>query len=51
MVQLRVHDTEDMPMIIVGNKADLEEFREVSTNEGKELAKSFRASFLEGTYT
>jgi len=39
---LRVHDVEDMPMIIVGNKADLENSRQVSTLEGRELAKSFR---------
>lgn len=37
-------------MIIVGNKADLEHMRQVSTLEGKELAKSFGASFLEGTF-
>lgn len=47
---LRVHDVDDMPMIIVGNKCDLENMREVSTLEGKELAKSFRnASFLEAS--
>jgi len=46
---LRVHDVEDMPMIIVGNKADLEELREVSANEGRELAKASQASFLEAS--
>eukprot|EP00026_Physarum_polycephalum_P015685 Phypoly_transcript_16423.p1 GENE.Phypoly_transcript_16423~~Phypoly_transcript_16423.p1 ORF type:complete len:202 (+),score=38.29 Phypoly_transcript_16423:173-778(+) len=46
---LRVHDVESMPMIIVGNKSDLEELREVSALEGKELAKAQRASFLEAS--
>jgi len=47
---LRVHDVDDMPMIIVGNKCDLDHLREVSTMEGKELAKSFRnTSFLEAS--
>jgi len=47
---LRVHDVEDMPMIIVGNKADLEHLRQVSTLEGKELAKSFRnTTYLEAS--
>ncbi len=48
--KLRVHDTDEMPMIIVGNKADLEDRREVSTMEGKDWAKSIRANFLEGIY-
>jgi len=46
---LRVHDTESMPMVIVGNKADLEELREVSSHEGKELANVANASFLEAS--
>jgi len=47
---LRVHDVDDMPMILVGNKCDLDHMREVSTLEGKELAKSFRnASFMEAS--
>jgi len=46
---LRVHDVDDMPMILVGNKADLEHLRQVTPLEGKELAKSFRASFLEAS--
>jgi len=47
---LRVHDVEDMPMILVGNKSDLEHMRAVSSLEGRELSKSFRnASFLEAS--
>jgi len=46
---LRVHDVENMPMVIVGNKCDLEEVREVSSHEGRELAKTTRASFLEAS--
>jgi len=44
---LRVHDVDEMPMILVGNKCDLEHLRQVSTSEGKDLAKSFCAHFLE----
>jgi len=46
---LRVHDTDNMPIILVGNKADLEHMREVSTLEGRELAKSFRALHIEAS--
>jgi GTPase KRas protein len=44
---LRVKDEETYPIVIVGNKCDLEKDREVSTVEGKELAKSFDAPFVE----
>eukprot|EP01122_Echinamoeba_exundans_P011914 TRINITY_DN4886_c0_g2_i2.p1 TRINITY_DN4886_c0_g2~~TRINITY_DN4886_c0_g2_i2.p1 ORF type:complete len:157 (+),score=29.04 TRINITY_DN4886_c0_g2_i2:479-949(+) len=40
----RVKDGEKVPMVIVGNKADLAESREVSQNEGEELARSFSES-------
>jgi len=46
---LRVHDVDEMPMILVGNKCDLEHLRQVSTSEGKDLAKSFGAEFLEAS--
>ena len=42
-----VKDDTDVPMVLVGNKCDLESDREVSTEEGKNLAKSFNAPFFE----
>lgn len=44
---LRVKDSDKYPMIIVGNKCDLEASREVSTIEGQELAKSYSCPFVE----
>ena len=36
-----------IPIVIVGNKKDLETGREVSEEEGKELAKEFNCPFIE----
>jgi len=45
---LRVKDLSTYPIVIIGNKADLaDKDRRVTTMEGKELAKSFGAPFLE----
>lgn len=35
-----VKDEDDYPMVIVGNKCDLDDQREVSPEEGLELAKN-----------
>eukprot|EP00296_Roombia_truncata_P000621 JP436302.1.p1 GENE.JP436302.1~~JP436302.1.p1 ORF type:complete len:189 (-),score=86.44 JP436302.1:267-833(-) len=43
----RVKDSDKVPIVIVGNKVDLEHDRQVSTVEGRELAKSFGVPFLE----
>lgn len=43
----RVRCNEDIPIIITGNKCDLEERRKVSTEEGKRLAESLGAPFFE----
>ena len=43
----RVKDTESAPMIIVGNKSDLGHDRAVTTEEGKDLATSFKCPFIE----
>ncbi|KAJ6250851.1 ras-like protein rasd [Anaeramoeba flamelloides] len=43
----RVKDSEDLPMIIVGNKSHLENERVVSQEEGADLAKSFNCPFME----
>jgi len=46
---VRVQDNDDIPIIVVGNKCDLNHAREVSTEEGKELARSFGAEFIEAS--
>ncbi|KAK6465428.1 ras family-domain-containing protein [Scheffersomyces coipomensis] len=43
----RVKDSENVPVIVVGNKCDLEIERQVSYDEGLNLAKSFNCQFLE----
>jgi len=44
---LRVKDKDYFPVIVVGNKCDLESERKVSQAEGRELAKSFNCRFIE----
>lgn len=44
---LRVKDKDYFPIIIVGNKADLESDRQVTQAEGKHLADSFSCKFIE----
>lgn len=45
---LRVKDTSDVPMVLVGNKCDLEDERVVGKDQGQNLAKSFNnCAFLE----
>lgn len=44
---LRVKDTDYVPAFVVGNKSDLEDERQVSYEEGQNLAKQFNAPFLE----
>jgi len=44
---LRCKDEERVPMVLVGNKADLEDQRQVSSSEGRDLAKSFGIPFFE----
>ena len=46
---LRVKDTESIPMTLVGNKCDMENEREISTAEGKELARKMGAKFVESS--
>lgn len=43
----RVKDSDDVPVLVVGNKCDLEIERQVSYEEGLSLAKSFNCPFLE----
>lgn len=44
---LRVKDHAQVPMVLVGNKRDLEEERRVSIKEGKALADSYGCPFFE----
>jgi len=44
---LRVKDKDSFPMVVVGNKLDLESERVVSRAEGQALANSFGAKFVE----
>ena len=44
---LRVKDKDYFPIIVVGNKSDLEFERQVSKQEGEALARSFGCKFIE----
>jgi len=44
---LRVKDADAVPIIILGNKCDLESERQVTTAEGRELCKSVGCPFME----
>lgn len=44
---LRVKDKDYFPLVVVGNKCDLEADRQVSTQEGKSLAEQFHCPFKE----
>lgn len=44
---LRVKDKDYFPIIVVGNKCDLEAERQVSTQEGQKLAQQFGCKFIE----
>ncbi|ELR12813.1 RAS protein [Acanthamoeba castellanii str. Neff] len=46
---LRVKEESDVPMVLVGNKCDLENARVVATSEGQDLARSFGCHFLESS--
>ena len=38
---------DDVPVLIIGNKTDLEEKRAIPTEEGEELAKKLDCDFIE----
>jgi len=46
---LRVKDKDRVPMVLVGNKCDLETERQVTTGEGADLAKSFGCQHYESS--
>ncbi|XP_051897523.1 GTP-binding protein Rit2-like isoform X2 [Pristis pectinata] len=43
----RVRHTYDIPIVLVGNKTDLEEYRQVSHEEGMALAREYNCPFFE----
>ncbi|KAI9512973.1 ras-related protein [Russula earlei] len=44
---LRVKDTESVPIVLVGNKSDLEQERRVDTVEGQRIAAELGCRFVE----
>ncbi|XP_050526572.1 ras-related protein Rap1 [Daktulosphaira vitifoliae] len=44
---LRVKDADDVPMVLVGNKCDLEDERVVGREQGQQLARTFGCAFME----
>jgi len=44
---LRVKDKDSFPVIIVGHQCHMESDRQVSTQEGKDLAKNLGCKFIE----
>ena len=43
---VRVKDTDKLPIVIVGNKYDLENERQVQNPEGDNLSKTWRVPFF-----
>jgi len=44
---LRVKDSEKVPVVLIGNKNDLETQRQVTIQQGRDLANSWKAPFFE----
>uniref|UniRef100_A0A914E413 Uncharacterized protein n=1 Tax=Acrobeloides nanus TaxID=290746 RepID=A0A914E413_9BILA len=44
---IRKHDMKDIPLLLVGNKKDLQKCREVTYYEGQQLAESWNVDFIE----
>ncbi|KAM9983556.1 hypothetical protein ACTFIY_000268 [Dictyostelium cf. discoideum] len=44
---IRVLDREDVPIMMIGNKSDLDDERQVTYQEGKDLARCLGMSFME----
>ncbi|XP_014681657.1 PREDICTED: ras-related protein R-Ras2-like [Priapulus caudatus] len=44
---LRVKDRDEFPMLLVGNKADLDHHRQVSSEEAQHLAQQLKLPFME----
>jgi len=46
---LRVKDKDQVPMVLVGNKCDLQDQRVITTDQGRDLANKFGCAFLEAS--
>jgi len=46
---LRVKDCDTVPMVLVGNKCDLQDQRVITTEQGEALAKKFQCTFMESS--
>jgi len=46
---LRVKDADKVPFVLIGNKCDLEEDREIPTDKGTQLAAELGCKFLEAS--
>merc|ERR1712071_376766 len=46
---LRVKDTDDVPLVLVGNKCDLEDERVVGKDQGMNLARHWNSASLESS--
>ncbi|KAI9908108.1 hypothetical protein PsorP6_003703 [Peronosclerospora sorghi] len=44
---LRAKDVDNVPIVLVGNKCDLEAQRQVAANEGKDLSRHWGCAFME----
>ncbi|KAL6072122.1 DNA-binding transcription factor rap1 [Balamuthia mandrillaris] len=44
---LRVKDMDDVPMVLIGNKCDLQDQRVITVEQGEALARKFNCAFLE----
>mmetsp|Transcript_13018 Transcript_13018/g.33213 ORF Transcript_13018/g.33213 Transcript_13018/m.33213 type:complete len:186 (+) Transcript_13018:273-830(+) len=46
---LRVKDCDNVPMVLVGNKCDLQDQRVITTEQGEALARKFNCTFMESS--
>lgn len=46
---LSINHADEYPMVLVGNKCDLEKERQISFNEGEELSRIFKCPFFESS--
>ena len=49
MNEIEKHASDNVSKIMCGNKSDLEDSRQVSTDEGKELADTYNIRFIESS--